>query len=103
MEAKQNRDGEPLHDLTAFQRDLLVVIDTSEQDPLHGLGIKETIEEKYNDEKIHHGRLYPNLDTLVEMGFVSKGEVDQRTNSYEITRRGLAELDLHRNWISRGE
>ena len=35
----------------------------------HGLAIKEEIKDYYEGE-IYHGRLYPNLDTLVEKGLV---------------------------------
>lgn len=58
-----------MYDLTAFQRDLLVAI-TGLEKP-HGLAIKEALEEYYNKE-VHHGRLYPNLDTLVDEGLVKK-------------------------------
>ncbi|MFO7907959.1 MAG: helix-turn-helix transcriptional regulator [Pirellulaceae bacterium] len=47
----------------------------------HGLAIKEELEDYYEKE-IHHGRLYPNLDTLVEKGLVEKGQRDRRTNYY---------------------
>ena len=56
-----------MYDLTGFQRDLLYVI-TGRDEP-HGLAIKDELEEYYEKE-IHHGRLYPNLDTLVEKGLV---------------------------------
>ncbi|MFB6155190.1 MAG: PadR family transcriptional regulator, partial [Haloferacaceae archaeon] len=47
---------------------------------------------------IHHGRLYPNLDTLVEKGLVEKGQRDRRTNYYTLTRRGRREIDARREW-----
>ena len=84
-----------MYDLTAFQRDLLYVI--AGLDEPHGLAIKEELEEYYEKE-IHHGRLYPNLDTLVDKGLVEKGERDRRTNSYTLTRRGGRELDARRDW-----
>jgi DNA-binding PadR family transcriptional regulator len=84
-----------MHDLTGFQRDLLYVI--AGLDEPHGLAIKEELEEYYQKE-IHHGRLYPNLDTLVEKGLVEKGEVDRRTNYYALTPRGRRELDDRREW-----
>ncbi|GGM75291.1 PadR family transcriptional regulator [Halarchaeum rubridurum] len=84
-----------VNDLTGFQRDLLYVI-ASLDDP-HGLAIKEELEEYYETE-VHHGRLYPNLDTLVEKGLVDKGEIDKRTNSYALTRRGRRELEARREW-----
>ncbi|MFB6078486.1 MAG: PadR family transcriptional regulator [Halarchaeum sp.] len=84
-----------MHDLTGFQRDLLYVI--AGADEPHGLAIKEELEDYYESE-IHHGRLYPNLDTLVDKGLVEKGEKDQRTNYYTLTRRGRRELDARRDW-----
>lgn len=84
-----------MHDLTAFQRDLLVAI-TGLEKP-HGLAIKEALEEYYNKE-IHHGRLYPNLDTLVNKGLVEKGQRDLRTNTYVLTDRGKRELEARREW-----
>jgi PadR family transcriptional regulator PadR len=84
-----------MHDLTGFQRDLLYVV--AGLDEPHGLAVKEELEEYYESE-IHHGRLYPNLDTLVEKGFVEKGQHDQRTNYYTLTRRGRRELQARRDW-----
>lgn len=84
-----------MHDLTGFQRDLLYVIAGSDEP--HGLAIKEDIEAYYGTE-VNHGRLYPNLDTLVEKGLVEKGQIDQRTNSYTLTQRGTREIDARRDW-----
>ena len=86
-----------MHDLTGFQRDLLYVV-AGLDDP-HGLAVKEELEDYYESE-IHHGRLYPNLDTLVDKGLVEKGELDQRTNYYTLTRRGTRELEARREWES---
>ncbi|ELY56529.1 transcriptional regulator, padr family protein [Natronococcus amylolyticus DSM 10524] len=68
-----------MYDLTAFQRDLLYVV--AGLDEPHGLAIKEELEEYYEKE-VHHGRLYPNLDTIVEKGLIDKGQLDRRTNVY---------------------
>ncbi|MGQ3413894.1 PadR family transcriptional regulator [Natrinema sp. LN54] len=84
-----------MYDLTGFQRDLLYTI--AGQDEPHGLATKEELEEYYEKE-IHHGRLYPNLDTLVDKGLVEKGELDQRTNYYTVTARGRRELEARREW-----
>jgi len=54
--------------------------------------------EDYYESEIHHGRLYPNLDTLVEKGLVEKSELDKRTNVYTVTRRGQREIDARREW-----
>jgi DNA-binding PadR family transcriptional regulator len=86
-----------MHDLTGFQRDLLVVI-TGLDEP-HGLAIKEELEDYYESE-VNHGRLYPNLDELVTKGLVEKGEKDRRTNVYHLTQRGEREIDARQNWES---
>ncbi|PSQ08359.1 PadR family transcriptional regulator [Halobacteriales archaeon QS_6_71_20] len=84
-----------MYDLTGFQRDLMYVI-AGREEP-HGLAIKEELEDYYEKE-IHHGRLYPNLDTLVEKGLVEKGQLDRRTNYYTLTRRGRREIEARRGW-----
>jgi len=84
-----------MYDLTGFQRDLLYVV--AGLDNPHGLAIKDELE-AYYEKEIHHGRLYPNLDTLVEKGLVEKGEKDRRTNVYNITRRGEREIEARRKW-----
>jgi len=45
-----------------------------EKDGPHGLAIKEALEDYYEKE-IHHGRLYPNLDTLVEKGLIERSQL----------------------------
>ncbi|MFB6130724.1 MAG: PadR family transcriptional regulator [Salinigranum sp.] len=87
-----------MYDLTGFQRDLLYVIAGLEEP--HGLAIKEELEDYYEKE-IHHGRLYPNLDTLVEKGLVDKGQRDRRTNYYSLTRRGRREIEAREKWEAR--
>jgi len=65
--------------LTSFQQRILI-----ESIPLerpHGLAIKAELN-AYYDKEVNHGRLYPNLDTLVEAGFFEKGAADRRTNVY---------------------
>ena len=76
-----------MHDLTGFQRDLLYVI-AGREDP-HGLAIKEELE-SYYEKEIHHGRLYPNLDTLVEKGLVrrSRWPFSTRPFSTRVSRLG---------------
>ena len=84
-----------MHDLTGFQRDMLYVI--AGQDRQHGLAIKDELD-RYYEAEIHHGRLYPNLDTLVSKGLVEKGRIDDRTNSYTLTRRRRREIEARREW-----
>jgi DNA-binding PadR family transcriptional regulator len=87
-----------MHDLTGFQRDLLYVI--AGKDEPHGLAIKAELE-SYYEKEIHHGRLYPNLDTLVDKGLVDKGQRDRRTNYYALTDRGSREIEARREWESK--
>lgn len=84
-----------MNDLTGFQRDVLYVI--AGLDNPYGLAIAEKLE-AYYDKDIHHGRLYPNLDTLVDKGLVKKGQHDNRTNAYSLTDRGRRELQARREW-----
>jgi PadR family transcriptional regulator PadR len=79
-----------MYDLAGFQRDLLYV--AAEQDEPHAVAITDELEQYY-DSDIHYGRLYPNLDTLVE-----KSQIDRRTNSSEVTQRGRREINARREW-----
>jgi len=54
---------------------------------MYGLAIKRQLE-SYYDSEVNHGRLYPNLDDLVEEGLVEKSELDKRTNQYALTDTG---------------
>jgi len=71
-------------DLTAFQQNILTIL---AEEPMYGLAVKRELEAYYGSE-VNHGRLYPNLDDLVEMGLVEKSELDKRTNQYELTDEG---------------
>lgn len=86
-----------LCDLTAFQRDLLYV--TTGLDDPHGLAIRDELEEYYEKE-IHHGRLYPNLDTLVEKGLVEKDDLNAQSNVYTVTQRGQREIEARADWMA---
>lgn len=89
-------DARPLNDVSGFQRDLLRTI--AALDGPSGSAVQDVIEVAYGEE-IRHGRLYTNLDQLVENGLVRKGSIDRRTNSYTITPRGRRELLAHRRWF----
>lgn len=84
-----------MDDLTGFQRDLLYVIAGADQPS--GQDVKSEIETYYSAE-INHGRLYPNLDTLVNKELVEKGQLDRRTNYYAITDDGLESIERRREW-----
>ncbi|WP_101296106.1 PadR family transcriptional regulator [Halegenticoccus soli] len=81
-----------MFELSGSQRDLLVVIAGFEHPS--GQDIKEELEHVY-EEEINHGRLYPNLDTLVQQDYVEKGTLDRRTNFYAVIDHGL---DTLREW-----
>ncbi|XVH30684.1 PadR family transcriptional regulator [Haloferacaceae archaeon DSL9] len=84
-EAQSISDGAGLaRNLTAFQQNILVILS---EEPMYGLAIKRELEEYYGTE-VNHGRLYPNLDDLVDLGLVEKSELDKRTNQYELTEKG---------------
>lgn len=84
-------------DMTAFQRDTLCII--AGMDEPYGLAIKHQLEEYYGEE-VNHGRLYPNLDTLVEKGVLEKGEHDKRTNRYTLTEDGRTEIEARLEWMT---
>jgi PadR family transcriptional regulator, regulatory protein PadR len=86
-----------MDDLTGFQRDLLYVIAGADQPS--GQDIKDEVESYYASE-INHGRLYPNLDTLVNKDLVEKGELDRRTNYYALSNEGDEAIQRHREWES---
>jgi len=81
-------------DLTAFQQNILVILG---EEPRYGLAIKRELESYYDDE-VNHGRLYPNLDDLVEMGLVEKSELDKRTNQYALTEKGYEAVTSQLAW-----
>ncbi|WP_256403236.1 PadR family transcriptional regulator [Halorubrum salinum] len=86
-------------DLTAFQRDILRLL--ARENHQKGLSIKGKLEAYYGT-KVHHGRLYPNLDTLVDRELVEKSKRDERTNDYALTTRGQRALKRHDQWIDGG-
>lgn len=84
-------------DLTAFQRDILRIL--GKIGPEYGLAIKRELDEIYPGD-VNHGRLYPNLDELVDRDLLLKGERDRRTNEYELTDRGQAFVTwMGREWL----
>ena len=87
-------------DITRFQLECLRIL---ADDPRYGLAIKRELEARYGEE-VNHGRLYPNLDRLVEAGLVAKSELDKRTNQYELTDDGerLVDEDILQALIDRG-
>lgn len=91
-------------EFTAFQNEILRVLHGN---PSYGLSIKRALKSYFGDE-INHGRLYPNLDTLVENGYLKKSELDKRTNEYALTEKGRQQVEdqaanlLHETGFSTG-
>ena len=81
-------------ELTAFQQNILTIL---AEESRYGLAIKRELE-TYYDSDVNHGRLYPNLDDLVEMGLVEKSELDKRTNQYSLTDKGYDAILKQHNW-----
>lgn len=84
-----------MQELTGFQRDLLIAVAGLEEP--HGLAVKEELDDYYETE-INHGRLYPNLDELVDMGLLEKGVIDRRTNYYALTSAGDEVIAARQEW-----
>jgi DNA-binding PadR family transcriptional regulator len=87
-ETQTKSDVATARDLTAFQQNVLFVL---AEESRYGLAIKRELEDYYGEE-VNHGRLYPNLDALIERGLVEKSELDKRTNEYALTGDGQAVL-----------
>ncbi|RDZ65987.1 DNA-binding protein [Haloferax sp. Atlit-12N] len=62
----------------------VIEIENEVGDDPYGVAIKHILEERYGRE-ISNATVYPNLDDLVEMGVIEKGEIDRRTNAYHST------------------
>ena len=71
--------------LTGFERDLLVEI--YQMDQPSGQDIRGRMKAEHNED-VDHGRLYPNLNDLVDVGLLDKGEQNLRSNYYEVTNDG---------------
>ena len=75
---------------TAFRYELLAALNSLHDQP-SGQEVRRHIERHNSPEStddVNRSRLYPNLNCLIESGYVSKGEIDKRTNYYELTESG---------------
>jgi len=82
-------------ELTAFQQNILTIL---AEEARYGLAIKRELQ-SYYDAEVNHGRLYPNLDELVEHGLVEKSELDKRTNEYALTDDGYQAVLDQLGWM----
>lgn len=87
--SQEHTTPESVPPLTEFQYSILAVLE--QEGPEYGLGIKRTLEQRY-ETSINHGRLYPNLDDLAELNLLTIGQRDRRTNEYTITDLGTRTL-----------
>lgn len=92
--------------VTAFQWDIMAALlrltDEGQALP-NGLDIQRGIEAHF-DIEVNHGRFYPNLGALVEMGFIHKTDgLTDREYNYFPTERGLRELEDRARWLSGAE
>ena len=102
MESNENEHDtriqpSPLTNVTGFKRDLLLTVACLSGTKPSGKDIMRKLESEYG-EAVNHGRLYQNLGSLVDTGFVRKLPLDGRTNFYRLTRRASTELRAHYAW-----
>ena len=79
-------------ELTAIQRDIIYVLTGCRG--ANGEEVKRELEDYY-ESAVHKGRIYPNLDALVEYGLVESSRVSGRENRYELTEAGERARDAH--------
>ena len=81
-------------ELSAFQEAILTVL-AAEARP--GVGVGYEVETYLNKEG-KNGWLYTNLDELVDLNLIERGELDGRTNEYSITESGYDVLYAKFAW-----
>lgn len=86
----------PTIDYSMFQTALMRAI--RELDDPSGQDVKRHLEGAYPGE-INAGRLYHNLGELLEKELIMKGEIDNRTNWYRLTKIGRREYDALVDWM----
>lgn len=84
-----------MYELTGFQRDIVYCI--AALDEPYGLEIGRELE-GYSSTEVNHGRLYPNLNQLVDEGLVKKDQKNDRTNLYTLTPLGRELIVERRQW-----
>ncbi|WP_129113428.1 PadR family transcriptional regulator [Halegenticoccus tardaugens] len=83
-----------LFELSNSQRDLLTVI--VDHDQPSGQQLKTDLEDAHTKRSTTDES--PNLDVLVDMCYVEKGQINRRTNYYKITDEGRTALSERREW-----
>lgn len=85
-----------MQELTAFQRDILYVI--AGLDRPNGLEIGERLENDGLYDRVRHGRIYPNLESIRQTGLIEKGQLTDRANWHALTDEGWVALVDRREW-----
>ncbi len=81
----------PFSELASFQRDIIIVLGNMNK-IVSANEISKNLAEMYDTDKIHSGRLYPNLNTVISEGFVERQLHDKRIEMYKITPKGMKAL-----------
>lgn len=83
-----------MHELSGFQRDLLFVVGLEEP---NGQELLDEMAASLSEDT-RSGRLYTDLNDLVERGLLEKDRKDGRTNLYTLTERGRRTLEARHEW-----
>ena len=96
-EDDRERGPAPLHDLTAFQRDLLKAVrDVSESEPI-GKDVCADLEIE-RDESIEPGRFYPNVIHLEEKGLLERYNANGNGKVVALTDHGEEQVAARAEW-----
>lgn len=87
----------PMNDVTGFQRILLLGLAGLYGSQPNGSDLKRSLGPLY-EKPITRGRLYQNLGTLLDSGYVEKRPYDGRTYIYTISETGRRRLRADREW-----
>jgi DNA-binding PadR family transcriptional regulator len=81
-------------ELSDFRRDILLTL--ARAGATHGAGLVDDLS-ALRDEEIHDGRLYPNLNALVDADLVEKreNEHDERSHEFVLSERGRHSVREH--------
>lgn len=85
----------PLSELTAFQRDVLVMVAANEG--ANGSELCRQLTDAYGEE-ITNPRFYPATNGLIDRGLVEKRKSDGPVNSYWLTETGWDAATADSDW-----
>jgi DNA-binding PadR family transcriptional regulator len=86
-----------LHRLTGFARDMLFVIAGMDAHTPSGSEIKKKMN-SISSAGVSEARIYQNLSSLEERGFISVSSIDGRTNGYALTQQAVDAINDHIDW-----